>query len=263
MKRFAFAAVILFGAILILRSFVVISAGERGVVLTWGAISGDVMKEGLHFRIPFAQRIEKINVATRKLESTNSQAYSKDLQVVTIHSALNWNADPTAANEIYRDLRGGSDVLESKIVGPNLEVAIKQIVAKYTAEELLVYRQKIQGEIYDTVKATVAPNHAIVTNYAMIDESFSDAYEQAIERKQIAEQDALTAKNKLEQVKFEADQRVAQAEAEAKAIKIQAEAIQQQGGENYVQLKAVEKWNGVLPTYSTAGAPLPFLNVVK
>jgi regulator of protease activity HflC (stomatin/prohibitin superfamily) len=96
-----------------------------------------------------------------------------------------------------------------------------------------------------------------------VNESFSEAYEQSIERKQIAEQDALASKNKLEQVKFEAEQRIAQAEAEAKAIQIQAQAITQQGGQNYVQLKAVEKWNGVLPNYMMANSPVPFLNLTR
>lgn len=244
-------------------SFTVVNAGERGVVLTWGAISGSALGEGLHFLMPFAQRVEKIDVTTQKLELQESQAYSKDLQVVSIHSVLNWNVDPGSANDVYRSLQGGAESLESKIVVPNLEVAIKQTVAQYTAEELLAERGKIQDEIFDAIRETVKDNHAVVTHYALVNESFSDAYEQSIERKQIAEQDALTSKNKLEQVKFEAEQRVTEAEAEAKAIKIQAEAITQQGGENYVQLKAVEKWNGTLPAYMTSGSPLPFLNIAK
>jgi len=249
--------------IIILGSFTVVNAGERGVVLTWGALSDKAYDEGLHFLLPIAQQVVKIDVTTQKLETTNSQAYSKDLQVVTVHSVLNWNIDPAAVNDVYRSMRGGADELDSRIVRPNLEVAIKQVVARYTAEELLVNRQKVQDEISEAVKSSVASNHALVTHYAMVDESFSDAFELAIERKQIAEQDALTAKNKLEQVKFEAEQRVAEAEAEARAIQIQAQAITQQGGQNYVQLKAVEKWNGVMPTYITSGSPLPFVNLTR
>ncbi len=75
-----------------------------------------------------------------------------------------------------------------------------------------------------------------------------------------AEQNALAAKNKLEQVKFEAEQRIAQAQAEAEAIRIQAEAIQNQGGAEYVNLKAIEKWDGKLPVYSL-GSATPFINL--
>jgi len=244
-------------------TFIVVNAGERGVVLTWGAITGQPKGEGLHFAVPFVQTVVKVKVATQKLEVLRSEAYSKDLQVVTVHSVLNWNVDPAFVNEVYREFQGGHEQLESKVVAPNLEVAIKQTTAKYTAEELLTNRQKVQDEIAATIKAIIEGDHAIVTHYALVDESFSDAYEASIERKQVAQQDALTAQNKLEQVKFEAEQRVAQAAAEAEAIRIQAEAITQQGGANYVQLKAVEKWNGILPTYMTADAPLPFLNIAR
>ncbi|MEY4723513.1 MAG: hypothetical protein RLZZ324_1026 [Candidatus Parcubacteria bacterium] len=262
-KRIVAALLAVFALMTFFGAFTIINAGERGVVLTWGAISGGALGEGLHVIIPFVQRVEKIDVTTQKLETKDSEAYSKDLQVVTIHSVLNWNVDPGAANEVYRTLQGGAEVLESRIVAPDLEVAIKQVIARYTAEELLAQRGKVQDEIQQAVRDVVGPDHAIVTHYALVNESFSDAFEQSIERKQIAEQDALTSKNKLEQVKFEAEQRVTEAQAEAEAIKIQAAAITQQGGANYVQLKAVEKWNGTLPTYMTGGASVPFLDVVK
>ena len=73
----------------------------------------------------------------------------------------------------------------------------------------------------------------------------------------------MTSRNKLEQVKYEAEQRVASAKAEAEAIKIQAEAITQQSGTNYVNMKAIEKWNGVLPTQMIPNATLPFINLSK
>lgn len=78
---------------------------------------------------------------------------------------------------------------------------------------------------------------------------FSDGFNKAIERKVTAEQDALAAKNKKDQVQYEADQAVIKATAEAESIKIQASSINSQGGADYVKLKAIEKWNGQLPTY--------------
>ena len=74
------------------------------------------------------------------------------------------------------------------------------------------------------------------------------------------EQNALAAKNKLEQVKFEADQRIAQAKGESEAIRIQASAIQSQGGADYVKLQWIKQWNGVLPTTSL-GANTPMVNI--
>lgn len=64
-------------------------------------------------------------------------------------------------------------------------------------------------------------------------------------------------------IKKEAEQRNAQAQAEAQAIKIQAEAITQQGGKDYVKLKTVEKWDGKLPAQIIPGGMIPFIELNK
>jgi regulator of protease activity HflC (stomatin/prohibitin superfamily) len=98
-----------------------------------------------------------------------------------------------------------------------------------------------------------------ITNF-----DFSQSFNAAIEAKVTAEQSALAAKNKLEQVKFEAEQRVTQAKGEAEAIKIQAAAIQAQGGQEYVSLKWVEKWNGALPTTQLGNSGFtPLISISK
>jgi regulator of protease activity HflC (stomatin/prohibitin superfamily) len=97
---------------------------------------------------------------------------------------------------------------------------------------------------------------------SIVNFDFSESFNTAIEAKVTAEQNALAARNKLEQVKFEADQRIAQAQGEAEAIKIQASAIEAQGGAAYIQLQAIKQWNGQLPSVNVAGGSsggLPFL----
>jgi regulator of protease activity HflC (stomatin/prohibitin superfamily) len=100
----------------------------------------------------------------------------------------------------------------------------------------------------------------VVEGLQIINFDYSQQFNAAIEEKQVAEQRTLTEQNKLERVKYEAEQKVVQAEAEAKVIQIQASAIKAQGGKEYIELKAIEKWNGVLPTYMGSGA-VPFVNV--
>ena len=236
---------------------VIIHAGERGVVFNWGAFTGQILDPGIHFRIPIMQRVSAIDVKTQKLEITKSEAYSKDLQLVDIHSVLNYYVDPKAVGDIYQQY--GLDY-QSKILAPNLEAAVKQTVAKYTAEELLNKRSEVQSNIQDAFKSLV-PTSFIITGYALVNEGFSPAYENAIEAKQVAQQQAEKATNDLKRVQIEAEQRVTQAKAEAEAIKIQAQAITQQGGDNYVQLKAIEKWDGKLPSQMIPGGTLPFLNL--
>jgi regulator of protease activity HflC (stomatin/prohibitin superfamily) len=241
----------------ILNPFVVIAAGERGVVLNWGAFTGQIVEPGLHFRIPLAQQVVKIDVQTQKLEIEASEAYSHDLQNVKIHSVVNYNLDPKEVGLIYQQY--GLDA-ESRILEPNLEAAVKQTVAKYSAEELLSKRGEVTNEI-ETAFRQAIPSAFLVTKYALVNETFSAAYEAAIEEKQVAQQNAEKANNDLKRIKIEAEQRVSQATAEAEAIKIQAEAIQQQGGASYVNLKAVEKWDGHLPAQMIPGGALPFLNL--
>ena len=250
----AFVCLIL---VVILNPFVTVSAGERGVVLNWGAFNGEILDPGLHFRIPIAQTVIKMDVQTQKLEIEASDAYSHDLQNVKIHSVVNYNLDPKEVGVIYQNY--GLDA-EARILQPNLEAAVKQTVAKYSAEELLSKRGEVTSEIESAFRQAI-PNTFIVTKYALVNETFSEAYEAAIEQKQVAQQNAEKADNDLKRIKIEAEERVAQATAEAEAIKIQAEAIQQQGGAAYVNLRAVDKWDGHLPNQMIPGGALPFLNL--
>lgn len=198
-----------------------------------------------------------MDVQTQKLEIEASEAYSRDLQNVKIHSVLNYNLDPKEVGLVYQQY--GLDA-ELRILQPNLEAAVKQTIAKYSAEELLTKRGEVTTEIESAFRQAI-PAPFLVTKYALVNETFSEAYEQAIEEKQVAQQYAEKADNDLKRIKIEAEQRVAQATAEAEAIKIQAEAIQQQGGASYVNLKAVEKWDGHLPAQMIPGGTLPFLNL--
>ena len=100
----------------------------------------------------------------------------------------------------------------------------------------------------------------VVHEVSIVNFNFSKSFKEAIEAKVTAEQQALAAKNKLEQVKYEAEQRISQAQGEAEAIRIQAQAIQNQGGAEYVNLKAIEKWNGQLPAYML-GDSVPLINL--
>ena len=98
-------------------------------------------------------------------------------------------------------------------------------------------------------------------NFSVTNFKFSDAYAQAIETKVTAVQNAEAAKNKLEQIKFEAQQTIETAKATAEAQRISSAALAAQGGQDYVNLKWIEKWNGELPTQYVPGSAFPFLNL--
>jgi regulator of protease activity HflC (stomatin/prohibitin superfamily) len=217
------------------------------------------MQPGLNFKVPVMQSVVKMDVRTDKLEILKSEAYSKDLQQVDIHSVLNYNLDPKSAGSVYQQYNLN---YEAKIVVPRLEASVKQTVAQYTAEELLNKRAEVASKIEETIKGLL-PSDFTVSGYSLVNEQFSADFEKAIEAKQVAQQNAEKANNDLNRIKIEAEQRVASATAEAEAIKIQAQAINSQGGADYVQMKAIEKWNGILPTQMIPGATVPFINLTK
>lgn len=240
---------------IIISPFKIISAGERGVVLRFGAVNR-VMEEGIHWKAPLIESVKVLDVKTQK-EQVLSTAASKDLQTVSTEVALNYHLDPTKVGDLWQTI--GSDY-KARIIDPSIQEAVKASTAKYTAEELITKRQLVKDEIKMVLLERLAKEFVIVDELSITEFDFSESFNAAIELKVTAEQNALAQKNKLEQVKYEAEQRITQAKAEAEAIKIQAEAITQQGGQDYVNLKAVEKWNGTLPTYMM-GQTTPFITI--
>jgi len=259
-KDIAIGLVIL---IVFFGSFRIIPAGHRGVLLTGlmgqGKVGDRVLGEGIQFKLPLIQTIRSLDVRTVKYEA-EAVAYSKDIQTVDAILALNYHISPDRANKVYQEI--GKDY-ESRIINPAMQESLKAISAKFTAQELIEKREVVKEEVKAQLGERLAIRNIIVDELSIMNFDFSVDFEKAVEAKQVAQQDALTAKNKLEQIKFEAEQRVATAEAEARAIQIQAQAINSQGGEDYVALKAIEKWNGILPTQMIPGGTVPFLNLTK
>lgn len=248
--------IVLVVVFLFLSPFVIINAGHRGVVMNVGKVQDTVLGEGMHWRTPLVQSVKEIDVRSTKTESTIS-AYSKDTQTVDMLIAVNYHLDADRVNSLYQDV--GMEY-ETKILIPVINEEFKTAVAAYNANELLSNRPTLRETVLVKVRERVASRHIVIEDVAIQNFDFSDQYEQAIEAKQVAEQTALKAENDLKRVEFEADQRVEQAKAEAEAIRIQAEAITQQGGEDYVKLKWIEKWNGTLPQTSL-GEAVPLINI--
>ena len=255
-KHLKKAIVIVVVLIVVFGSFTIVGAGERGVVLTLGRVSDVVFAEGLHFKLPIIQKVEKLDVKTQK-EQVDATAASKDLQTVTAKVALNYHLDATKVNRLWQSI--GSEY-KTRIIDPAIQEAVKAVTAKYTAEELITLRAQVKEDAKLALTERLTKEYIVVDELSIVDFDFSASFNEAIEAKVTAEQNALAAKNKLEQIKYEAEQRVTTAKGEAEAIRIQAQAIQQQGGAAYVNLKAVEKWNGTLPTYMM-GDTVPFVNL--
>lgn len=239
--------------------FLFIPVGYRGIQLRLGNTTGTIYQQGFNFRVPFIESAKKIEIRTQK-ETVKASSASKDLQSVEAEVALNYSLDQTKIVNLYQTV---GDDFKERIIAPALQEAVKAVTAKYTAEELITKRGQVSSDIRMVLAEKLNPRGINTEDFNIVNFNFSEGFDKSIEAKVKAEQDALAEKNNLEKVKYQAEQRIATAKGEAEAIKIQTEAINSQGGENYVQMKAVEKWNGVLPVQMIPNATMPFINLTK
>lgn len=225
--------------VLIFTTAGTISTGEVGIRTTLGKVKS-TQGAGLYFKLPFIQGMNIINTQTQK-EQINATAASNDLQNVETAVAINYSIDPNTAIDLFSKV--GTEY-KSKIIDPAIQEVVKAVTAQYTAEQLITKRAEVTEKIKVALSERLASNHINVEQVSITNFDFSTSFNEAIEKKVTAEQNALAAKNLLEQKKFEAQQTVVTAQAEAEAIKIKAQAINSQGGADYVQLQKISKWDG-------------------
>ena len=264
--------IVIISLILFAASVGIIGAGQRGVKLQLGKIVGTV-EQGLYFKLPFIESVRKIDVRTRTIknefyQNENGQilsnnpleSASKDLQDVRISIVVNYHIDPLKVRELYEQYRTEEN-FEEQVLKPIIKKNVKSITSLYNAEELVTKRADYNNAVDSILTKYFSEIGVIFEQGNITNLSFSESFNTAIEAKVTAEQQALKAQNDLKRVEFEAEQKIATAKAEAEAIRISAEAIRNQGGAEYVNLKAVEKWNGVLPVQMIPNSTVPFINL--
>jgi len=252
----------LIALIFVFGSFGTIDAGERGVQIRMGNVIG-TKEPGLYMKLPMIDKIKVFNTKTQNViyeRETPLASASADLQDVQIATVVNYKLDATGVQKIYAEF-GSQSVFEENVIRPAVRDTVKATASNFNAEELVTKRAEFTDAIQVKLAERLSSKFVIIERVNVTDLKFSSSFSQAIEAKVTAEQEAQAAKNKLEQVKFEAQQQIEKAKAEAETIQIQAQAINSQGGEDYVNLKAVEKWNGVLPVQMIPGSSVPFVNL--
>lgn len=239
-----------------LLPFTIVDSTERALILHLGKIDR-VVDAGIHWVTPLTESVVTFDISTQKTEVTATAA-SKDLQDVAATVAVQYAIQADKIDALYREYR--KDV-QTSVIDPAIQDAIKAATAAYTAEQLITQRVAVKDAIKTTLIERLGTAYVTVQNVDIVNFNFSESFNFAIEQKVTAEQQAQKAKNDLARVEFEAQQQIERAKAEAEAIKIQAEAITQQGGKDYVQLKAIEKWDGQLPNQFVPGSAVPFINL--
>lgn len=250
---------ILFIVLLLVKPWVQIGAGERGIVLNFGAVQDKVLNEGMHFRVPLMQEVIIMDVKIHKVV-TDAASASSDLQDVALSVALNYHVIPDKANIVYQTI--GVEFKE-RIIDPAIQEVMKAVSARYSAEELITKRPAVSAEMQEALKSRLLTSNIAVDAFSIVSFNFSKIFTDAIEAKQTAEQNALKAKRDLDRIKVEAEQTITAATAEAEALRLQKMNISPDLIELRkieANLKAIEKWNGILPEVTGAGA-VPFIGV--
>jgi len=250
--------------VLLFGTFGTIGAGERGVKTRFNAVVGTI-EPGFYMKMPFIESVTRMDVRTQSLTATKEEplsAASNDLQDTRLAVVVNYHIEPSTVANIYQQY-GSADTYYHNVVEPLIVATVKATASQYTAAEQIQKRLEMSARALTALNTAFEGKNVAIEKADITDVSFSESFTQAIEAKVTAVQQAEAAKNKLEQVKYEAQQTIETAKATAEAQRIQAQSLAAQGGRDYVDLKAIEKWDGHLPTQMIPGSTVPFINLSK
>jgi regulator of protease activity HflC (stomatin/prohibitin superfamily) len=228
-------------AAILFTPFVIVNAGERGVLMKFGQVQERILGEGIHLIIPLVHTVQKLSVRVQK-QQISAEASSKDLQDVFTDVALNWHILPEEANAIFQQI-GDENAVVERIINPAVEEVIKAVIAKYTAEEIITKRGEVKGGVDELLTARLANYHIGVDDISLVHVHFSQRFSDAVEAKQIAEQEAKRAGFVVVKASKEAEAKVNLAKGEAEAQRLLRETLTPE----VLHKQAVDKWDGKLP----------------
>jgi len=247
----------LFALIVFLGSFKIVEPGHRGYRVTLGEMSQQVVDEGWNWKWPFITAIKPMDVRTTKIQR-ETPVYTKDIQTATILYAINYNVVPDKVPALIRNV--GRDY-QAKTFDQIMTGALKDVIGKWNAQELVANREKAAAEIKESLVRQVSANgYLTVTDFQILNIDYSDVFEKAIEAKVVAEQKAQEAVNRTVEIEETAKQKVISATAEAQSMEIRAQALVK--NPKLAEYEAVLRWDGKLPQYMM-GNTVPFINIGK
>jgi regulator of protease activity HflC (stomatin/prohibitin superfamily) len=277
-KLLAASLVALIIALLASASFFTIDQGERGIVLRGGALQR-VAEPGFGLLIPGLDRVVTISTQNQSVKYEHIATYSHDQQSADIDVSVIFHVPPDQVAQLYAQY-GSLEEATRRLVDARLPRAMKEVFGQFTAVSSIQERARLGREVEDAVRASIS-EPMIIDSVQMERISFSDAYEQSVEERMLAEVEVLkvnqnAAREKVQaeiaviQAQALADANLARATSEAKAIRLKGEADAESirvrgaalaGNPDLVRLAQAEKWNGVLPVTMVPGGTVPFLEV--
>lgn len=222
-------------------SFAQVGAGERGVVTRFGAVTGRILPPGLSLKTPFVTDVVMQDVTTQLYEASAS-AGTKDLQPVVVLVTVNWSLDPGLVDETYIEFKGA---VADRVIPNAVQAIVKEVTPEFTAEEMVLNRSGLTVRVAEMLAPRLNAKGLIVDNISITEITFSDDYNNAIQAKEIAKQEALTAENQVAIKEAQAKQ----AKAEAKGI-ADAKIEQAEGNKQAAILEAQGEATAILEVAS-------------
>lgn len=277
MKKLIIAASILvLFLILILTLFTTVPTGHTGVVTTFGKVEQFVLDEGVHVKLPWQRVINMDNRAQKKTVTT--PAFSSDIQQVDVICTLNYSVDRETSQTLYRNV--GANYYET-VMEPRFYESVKAVFARFTAENLVASRDTLSTDIREILAPEMKEYGIAVLSISIENIDFTDAFTDAVEAKQVAEQNKLRAQTEQAQLTLEAEaaakRQVIAANAEADVTKIQAEVAQYAGEkeaamnqklsetmtELLIKYYYIKQWDGKLPSIYSGDGMLSIIDAAS
>lgn len=257
--------------------FAKVEAGHIGICDKFGQVKEAALQPGFHITGYF-EKVVPIDARIQK-QTTDLEAFSADIQQVQVKMTINFKIVPERAGILYKSI--GMNYVNS-LIFPRLMEDTKTVIGGYTAETIITNRAEISERVLAKMRTDMDQYGIEVTVISIEDIGFTDAFESAVEEKQVATQKKQKAQTEQEQATMEAEQAAARAKiaanAEAEVAKIQAEAdayavqikadaeaeankkISESLTADLIKYTQVNSWDGKLPMYSGGNNTIPIIN---
>lgn len=243
-----------------------VGPGERAVFVRWGVIDQKCYEPGLYFYNPVSTSMDRVDVKTRKYEVEKLAAASQDLQEIHADVVVNYVLDSASCHLLLSNV---GHEYEARVIAPAVSEVLKAATAHFPIDKIIRERVRLREEIFKGLQARLGVYHLKVESVSLTDFGFSQAFAQAVERKQIEEQRVQEAEYRRQQAVKNAEASVALADGQAKANKLLAESLRSspetiEFRRLEVREKEIARWNGVLPqTIFGGNSAIPLVSVGK
>ena len=273
-------AIIVALVILITACSATVPTGYTAIVTTFGRVEDMTLEAGFHLKSPVQEIVLMDNREQKTTFST--QAFSSDIQQVDINGSINYSINKSTAMNLFKEV--GTDYF-NKLVSPRMLEITKGVFSKYTAENLVAYRQSLSDQICSDLSGELEKYGINVISISIENIDFTDAFTDAVEAKQVAAQKKLQAEIEQSQKTMETEQQASRekiaaqaaadvakinADADAYSVKVRAEAeadankkVAESLTDELIRYTQAQTWDGGLPMYVAGGdaTTLPIISM--